>query len=83
MPRTTVDIAAPLLAELKSIQRRQGKTLSAVVQDALARHLAEEKRKRKSPVAFSWLARPMGLKVDLADKDAVYAALEGSADTEP
>ena len=75
MPRTTIDIDAPLLAELKGMQSRDGKRMSEVVREALARYLTEKERKRKPPT-FSWIARPMALKVDLADKDAVQAVIE-------
>jgi hypothetical protein len=39
----------------------------------LAAALAEH----SAPVpAFSWIARPMAARIDLEDKDAVYAALD-------
>jgi Arc/MetJ-type ribon-helix-helix transcriptional regulator len=78
MPRTTIDIDAPLLAEIKGMQGRDGKRMSEVVREALSRYLAEKERKHKPPL-FSWIARPMALKVDLADKDAVHAVIEEPA----
>ena len=42
MTRTTIDIAAPVLRELKERQRREGKTLGALASELLARALAEE-----------------------------------------
>jgi metal-responsive CopG/Arc/MetJ family transcriptional regulator len=49
MPRTTIDIDAPLLAEIKGMQGRDGKRMSEVVREALSRYLAEKERKHKPP----------------------------------
>lgn len=81
MPRTTIDIDGPLLTEMKGVQRRVGKTLSEIVRESLARYISEQKRGKREPPTFHWISRPMGLKVDPADKDALYAALD--ADGQP
>ena len=73
--RTTVDINAPVLAELRRIQRQEKKTLGELVSELLARALGE--RKAATPARrFGWISRPMGARVDLADKDAVYGVLD-------
>ena len=75
MSRTTLDIDTPLLAELKKLQKEQGRSLGKIVSQLLAEALA---RKRSSPAAakLRWVARPIGARVDLADKEAVYGALD-------
>lgn len=75
MPRTTVDIDLPLLKELKRLQKREKKSLGRLVSDLLARALADERVRRSEPRTFEWISRPMGLLVDLTDKDALEAAL--------
>ena len=73
--RTTVDIEAPVLKELREIQRREGVTLGTLVSRLLAEALSRQPR-RPRPPAFRWTSRPMGALVDLTDKDAVYAILD-------
>jgi len=75
--RTTLDIEAPVLKDLRELQRREGGTLGELVSQLLAEALA---RRPKKPVApeFEWTAKPMGALVDLADKDVVYAILDRS-----
>jgi len=76
MPRTTVDIDASVLRELKRRQRREGKTLGQLVSELLARALARE-RADEPETTFRWSTRPMGAKVDLEDDEAVRSALGG------
>jgi len=73
--RTTVDIEAPVLKDLRELQRREGGTLGQVVSRLLAEALAR-RPKKPSPPVFEWTSRPMGALVDLADKDVVYAVLD-------
>jgi hypothetical protein len=70
-----VDIEAPLLKELREIQRREGVTLGSLVSRLLADALSHRPKRPRSP-AFSWTARPMGALVELADKEAIYAILD-------
>jgi hypothetical protein len=76
MPRTTVDIEAPLLKEIKRLQRDEGGSMSKLVSrllaEALARRQSEPPRKKR----FRWVARDMKPLVDLADKEAVYAVFD-------
>jgi hypothetical protein len=74
MPRTTLDIDASVLRELKSRRRQEHKTLGQVASELLARALAEERD--VDPPALEWTSRPLGLKVDLEDKDALWRTLE-------
>lgn len=75
MPRTTVDIAAPILKELKALQREDGRPLGQIVSQLLAEALSRRAAARRPP-AFRWTSKPMRALVDLADKDALHAALD-------
>ena len=73
--RTTVDIAAPILKEVKAIQKREGRSMGAVISELLADALARRRPSRSRP-PFRWTSRPMKSLVDLTDKEAVYAAMD-------
>jgi len=75
MPRTTIDIDAPILRDLKRRQKREGKSLGRLVSDLLAGAL-HHKVGQAGPSSFRWISRSMRSRVDLADKEAVYAALD-------
>jgi hypothetical protein len=76
--RTTVDIDDPILREVKAIHKREGRSMGAVVSELLADALARRRsRTARERPAFRWTARPMKALVDLADKDALHAALDG------
>lgn len=73
--RTTIDIDAPILREVKALQKKQGRSMGRIVTDLLADALA----RRTGPAAtqeLRWTSRPMRALVDLADKEAVYRALD-------
>jgi hypothetical protein len=76
MARTTLDIDTPLLRELKELQKKEGRSLGRIVSQLLAEALAHRKTSRRGP-PFAWTIRPMGARVDLSDKDAVYRILDG------
>lgn len=61
--RTTLDIKAPVLKDLRELQWREGGTLGELVSRLLAEALARRPRK---PVALvlEWTAKPMGALVD-------------------
>lgn len=73
--RTTIDIAAPVLEELRRIQERDGGTLDELVNALLAEGL---RSRRAGPVEneLDWTSQPMRARVDLEDKDAVSAILD-------
>ncbi len=75
MPRTTLDIDAPLLKELKKLQKEEGRSLGKIVSQLLAEALV---RRTAQPgnSRLEWTSRPMQALVDLADKDAVSAILD-------
>jgi hypothetical protein len=76
MPRTTIDIDAPLLRDLKRLQKRERKSLGRLVSDLLAQALKPGAAHAAARGEFTWVSRPMGAKVDLADKEAVRALLD-------
>lgn len=74
MARTTLDIEAPVLRELKARQQREGKTLGALVSELLSAALATAP---PEPGPFRWTAKAMGEPlIDLDDKDALWAVLD-------
>lgn len=73
--RTTLDIDAPILQEVKALHERERRSMGAVVSELLAEALARRRTKRVPP-SFRWDSRDMKALVDLSDKDAVYAALD-------
>ena len=76
MMRTTLDIDGPVLRELKQLQKKESKTLGRLVSDLLADALGRRRTKPVRRSGFVWARRAMGARVDLTDKDALYAALD-------
>lgn len=79
MPRTTIDIDAPILQDLKRLQRREGKSLGRLISDLLALALRQADARPSRSTTFRWISQPMRAQIDLADKEAVYAALDRNA----
>jgi hypothetical protein len=77
--RTTIDIDDPILKELKRLQRREGKSLGRLVSDLLAESLASSRKATSGTPRFEWIARPMGARIDLADKHALLDAMDEQA----
>lgn len=73
--RTTLDIDAPVLAELKKLQKIEKISLGKLASRLLSVALAHEQKSRPSREP-KWIAKPMGCKADLGDKDAVYRILD-------
>ena len=73
--RTTLDIDDPVLRELKRRQAREGKSLGRLVSDLLARALKEDAMSTVAP-SPTWIAKPMGARVNLSDEEAVNRALD-------
>ena len=77
MPRTTIDIDdAPVLRDLKRLQERERKPLGRLISELLADALGRRAQASASRPSFEWISRPMHARIDVADKDAVYAALD-------
>jgi len=75
MPRTTLDIDAPLLRELKKLQEKEGRSLGKIVSQLLTEALARRKTAPELP-KLQWVSRPMRALVALSDKEAVYGVLD-------
>lgn len=76
MTRTTLDLDASVLRELRRRSKRARKSMGAVASELLSRALREtEAVPNDRP--FHWLARDLGVPlVDLEDKEAVRAVLD-------
>ena len=77
MPRTTVNLDAPVLRDLKRLQKKEGKSLGRLMSDLLAQALGRM-RAEKPPASpgLQWTSRRMEARVDIADKEAVRKAME-------
>ncbi len=76
MPRTTLNIDAPILHELQAIQKQQHRSLGQLVSQLLAEALALRKQPTDSSPSLNWVSQPMNARVDLSDKEALYALLD-------
>jgi hypothetical protein len=74
--RTTVDIDDPVLKDLKKIQQKEGRSLGRLISDLLAQALGERKSAKTPTRAPQWISKAMGARIDLADREALYAAME-------
>lgn len=75
MPRTTLDLDASVLRELKRRKRRSGQSLGRLASELLAGALREP---QPEPPKLRWRTARMGARIDLEDKEAVRRALEGA-----
>ena len=75
--RTTLNLDDPVLADLKRLQRKEGKPLGELASELLASAIAERKHATVPRLRLQWTSRPMGALVDLDDKQAIFVALEG------
>jgi hypothetical protein len=74
MPRTTIDLDANVLRELKRRQRVEGRTLGQLASELLATALATGEP--SAPQPFRWTTAKMDSRIDLEDKEAVRRALD-------
>lgn len=76
--RTTLDLDAPVLRALKQLGKREKATLGSIASRLLADALRRrhEADRGQPPEKLSWFATDMRARVDLADKDALYRALD-------
>lgn len=76
MARTTLNLDGPVLADLKRLQRKEGKSLGDLASELLAAALAQRKIATTPGAGLQWTSRPMEALVDLDDKEALFAALD-------
>lgn len=83
MSRTTVDIDAPILRDLKRLQRKTHQPLGRLISDLLATALAGRKPAPPAPPRLRWISRDGRPLVDLVDKEAVWQLLDTPGEGEP
>lgn len=75
--RTTLDLEKPVLDGLKRLQKQEktslGKLASRLLSEAL-RHREGQGCSKAAPLP--WIAADLGATIDLADKEALYRALD-------
>ena len=76
MPRTTLNLDAPILRDLRRLQKREGKSLGRLVSDLLAQALQHGRSDQTPSPAFHWHSQALGPRVDLGDKEAIRALLD-------
>ena len=77
--RTTLDIDGPILADLRRLGKAEHIPMGRLVSELLGRALREAMPRRPVHLEFKWIDKPMDAKVDLADREALYEAMEGKA----
>ena len=73
--KTTLNIDDTVVAELKREAARQGRTMSELVETALRLLLRSQRKREKIPALPTF--RSGGTRVNIADRDALYQAMEG------
>jgi hypothetical protein len=77
MPRTTLDLDPAVLLELRRRGEREGKSMGRVASEVLARALGDEE---PAAPALKWVSHDLGMpRIDLEDKEAVRAILDGDS----
>lgn len=75
MPRTTLDLDATILEELRHRAGVEGKNMGQLASELLAGCLSEEVPAEPRPL--NWARKDMGpFKIDLEDKEAVWNLLD-------
>ena len=70
-----MDIETPILKEIKALQKKEGLPMGKIISRLLADAL--DRRGKEDPAPeLKWITRRMNPLVDLADKEAVYGALD-------
>lgn len=75
--RTTVDIDDELLIRARAQAARQGTTLTAVIEAALAAALAPAPQRKKFKLRWKTHKGRLLPGVDVSDRDALFDAMEG------
>ena len=71
--RTTANIDDPVL---RKIQQKEGKSLCRLISDLLAQALGERNSAKAPTRPPEWISKAMGARIDLADPEALSAAME-------
>jgi hypothetical protein len=78
VPRTTITLDPSVLGQLKRRQHKERKPLSELVNQLLARALAETESADETARPLRWTSRATGTRVDIEDNDALLQALDES-----
>jgi hypothetical protein len=76
MARTTLNIATPVLRELKRLRKKEGRPLGDLASELLAEALALRAKGKPAAPPFKWVSKDMKALVDISDKEAVYSILD-------
>jgi hypothetical protein len=74
--RTTVNIDDRIPKILKKIQKQEKQSLGRLISNLLVQVLGERQSNKHQIQTTRWISKPMGFRVDLADREAVYRAME-------
>ncbi len=74
--KITVDIDATVLKDLKKLQKKEAKSLGLLISDLLTQAIGERKSAKAPSRLPQWISKAMGARVDLADPEALYSAME-------
>jgi plasmid stability protein len=75
MPRTTFDLDATVLADLRNRAATERKSMGQVASELLAGVLSREAPTESRPL--NWVRKDMGaFKIDLEDKEAIWNLLD-------
>jgi len=76
--RTTIDLDPTVVKELKRRSKSAGKSMGQLASELLATSLRGQPSSSGDSASLKWIARDLGRPlVDLEDKEAVRAALDG------
>ena len=73
--KTTLNIDDGVMMQLKEEAARQGRTMSELLETALRLYFRQTRKVRELRPLPTW--KSGGLLVDVADRDALYEAMEG------
>ncbi len=73
--KTTLNVDDTVMAQLKREAARQGRTMSELVETALRLFLQSPRKRGELPPLPAY--RSGGALIDIADRDALYQAMEG------
>jgi len=71
-----LDLEKPILDELKALQKREKISLGALASRLLADALSRRTEESEAPPVVRWKSAPMKPRVNLEDKEALYAAID-------
>ena len=76
--RTTIDLDATVVKELKRRSQGAGKSMGQLASELLARSLREQEGRPARGPSLKWIAKDLGRPlIDLEDKEALRAVLDG------